>query len=320
VLGAVLVFRDVTEEYRRRQQLSDSEEKYRLLIENAVSGIAVHEIVLDEQGAPVDYIFLRANPAFEEHTGLPVADVIGRRVTDVLPGIEDTSLIETYGKVVLSGEPTTFEQYVPPLRRYYMISAYRVTDRQFATVFLDVTERRSAEEALATANEELERALVHSQELAVLAEMSKRQAEQRAADLDYSSTHDELTGLANRREFERLVGERADLASAAGRELFAVLFMDLDKFKLVNDALGHDIGDLLLRETAERLKSCMRAGDVTARMGGDEFTAIVGGPGLRASCEKVASRILDQLTRPFDIGGHRLVVGVSVGRAGYSTN
>ena len=71
---------------------------------------AMHEIVTDEAGQPVDYVFLEANPAFETATGLRAAEIVGRRVTEVLPGIEDTPFIEVYGKVALGGEAVTFEQ------------------------------------------------------------------------------------------------------------------------------------------------------------------------------------------------------------------
>lgn|GEM_PF-1112034 len=132
----------------KTRELQESEEKNRLLIEHAVSAVAVHKIVLDESGRPVDYIFLNANPAFETHTGLRVADVLGRRVTEVIPGIERPSLIDIYGQVVLTGESVSFEQYSDPLGRYYFISAYRVGEESFATIFVDITDRKRSEEAL----------------------------------------------------------------------------------------------------------------------------------------------------------------------------
>lgn len=145
VWGAVLVFRDVTEEYRQREALRTSEERYRLLGDNALSGISVHKIVLNAAGNPIDYIFLSVNPAFEKHTGLKRADVLGRRITEVLPGIEKAPFIDIYGRVALSGEPVSFEEYSEPLDRYYAISAYRIGEGCFATIFDDITERKRAE-------------------------------------------------------------------------------------------------------------------------------------------------------------------------------
>jgi diguanylate cyclase (GGDEF)-like protein len=94
-----------------------------------------------------------------------------------------------------------------------------------------------------------------------------------------------------------------------------VLFLDLDKFKLINDTLGHKIGDLLLIEVGERLQSCLRSEDVLARMGGDEFTVILPRCNRRSIAQSVAVRMIDSFNRPFDIQGHRFVVGASIGLA-----
>lgn len=143
--GAVLVFRDVTEEYRQKQELRASEERYRQLGDNALSGIALHKIVLDAAGKPIDYVFLNVNPAFEIHTGLKRADVLERRITEVMPGVDRAPFIDIYGQVVISGEPIRFEQYSEQLERYYAISAYRVGEGCFATIFEDITERKMTE-------------------------------------------------------------------------------------------------------------------------------------------------------------------------------
>ena len=154
VIGAVLVFRDVTEAYRQRQELRDREEKYRLLVEHAVSAVALHEILLDEDGRPVDYIFLEANPAFETHTGLRTADILGRRVTEVLPGTESV-FIETFGKIAVQGGSVSFEQFSGQLGRYFLIHAYQPSPGRFATVFTDITHRKQAEQALRQSEQRL---------------------------------------------------------------------------------------------------------------------------------------------------------------------
>ena len=132
----------------QQAELRESEEKHRLLIEHAVSAVALHAMILDDSGQPADYVFLSANPAFETHTGLSVAAVLGRRATEIMPGIEDTPFIEIYGQVVQTGKPVSFERYCEPLGRHYFINAYRMGAGRFATVFTDISQRIQAEEAV----------------------------------------------------------------------------------------------------------------------------------------------------------------------------
>lgn len=127
---------------RAAETLRASDQRFRGLFENAINGIAVHDIVLDEQGDPIDYVFLAANPAFETHMGLRVADVLGKRATAVIPGIGQTPLISIYGKVAIAGQPIHFEQFIASLRRHYSINAFQIGQGRFAVVFEDITERR----------------------------------------------------------------------------------------------------------------------------------------------------------------------------------
>ena len=146
-LGAVLVFRDVTEEYRRAEMLRQSERRYRSLFDAIGEGFALHEIICDDDGVPCDYRFLAVNPAFERLTGLDGREIIGKTVLEVLPDIE-SFWIETYGKVVLTGEPAEFDQYSAELDRHYEVFAFKPAEGQFATLFFDVTERRRMGEEL----------------------------------------------------------------------------------------------------------------------------------------------------------------------------
>ena len=155
-IAAVLLRRSAVRVRSQQAQLRESGEKYRRLFEHAVSAIAVQEIVLDAAGRPVDYVFLSANPAFETQTGLRVADIIGRRVTEIIPGIEKTPFIDIYGRVVLTGQPVSFEQYSEPQDRHYFVSAYRLDGKRFAAVFSDISERKRAEDALSDARWRLE--------------------------------------------------------------------------------------------------------------------------------------------------------------------
>lgn len=117
---------------------------YRMLFDAMLDGFALHEIVCDAEGRPVDYRFLAVNPAFERHTGINAAELVGRTVLEAMPQTE-ARWIEVYGRVALTGEPATFESYSQALNRYFEVSAFRPSPQQFACVFVDITARRLAE-------------------------------------------------------------------------------------------------------------------------------------------------------------------------------
>lgn len=129
------------------RDLARSEERYRSLFSNMAEGFALHEIITDGEGRPIDYRFLDINPAFERLTGLDREEVLGRRVLDVLPGTEP-HWIENYGCVALDGEPAHFENYSAALGRWYEVFAYQPVRGQFAVIFTDVTVRKRAEDEL----------------------------------------------------------------------------------------------------------------------------------------------------------------------------
>ena len=126
--------------------------------------------------------------------------------------------------------------------------------------------------------------------------------------------HDPLTGLANRVLFsDRL--EHAVERSRRSKERVAVLFIDFDRFKRVNDTLGHAAGDELLRQAAERMRRAVRPADTIARLGGDEFTVLCEDLGAVNDAGWVADRLSDTLERPFDLFGSEMSIGVSIGIA-----
>ena len=142
------------------------------------------------------------------------------------------------------------------------------------------------------------------------------------ARLSHMARHDLLTGLPNRLSFvEHVTRGLTDIARSggAGRGL-AVLCLDLDRFKIVNDTLGHGVGDGLLRAAAGRMRECVRKGDLVARLGGDEFAIVQDvasqdGVGQPAAATMLAQRIIAALSAPFEIEQHQIVIGVSVGVA-----
>lgn len=133
-------------------------------------------------------------------------------------------------------------------------------------------------------------------------------------DLDFQMLHDPLTGLANRTRFLNRLDEALRRAEP-GTDPISVLLLDVDDFKLVNDALGHALGDELLIALSRRLASVMRAGDTLARLGGDEFALLLASGVMPMAAEGVAQRISRQLTSPFHVAGTEVTVSVSIGIA-----
>ena len=126
--------------------------------------------------------------------------------------------------------------------------------------------------------------------------------------------YDPLTDLPNRVLFQKSLTEALARRARKGDQL-AVHFIDLDRFKTVNDTLGHPLGDALLREAAERLRGCVREGDTVARLGGDEFAVVQAGLSDMAGATRLAGRIVEAMAAPFDLNGHQVVIGASVGVA-----
>jgi diguanylate cyclase (GGDEF)-like protein/PAS domain S-box-containing protein len=150
-----------------------------------------------------------------------------------------------------------------------------------------------------------------AQLVAVMDVTEKRQAEARIAHMAH---HDALTGLANRVLFHERLDEALSRVRR-DREKLAVLYLDLDQFKTVNDGLGHPAGDKLLVAAAERLGTCLRVSDTVARFGGDEFAVLQIGLAGPQEASALAERIVTLLSEPYDIEGQQVVIGASVGIA-----
>ncbi|MEH6358116.1 MAG: EAL domain-containing protein [Pseudomonadales bacterium] len=140
--------------------------------------------------------------------------------------------------------------------------------------------------------------------------LQARRAEKYIRELAYN---DSLTGLPNRTMFTETLKDM--IAACDGKDMIAVLFLDLDRFKLVNDTFGHDAGDLLLKVVAERLQGCVRKGDIVSRFGGDEFTIVLDRVKAYSVVENVATKIHQTLSRPFVFLGKEMHVSVSIGIA-----
>ncbi|MEI6091391.1 MAG: PAS domain S-box protein [bacterium] len=140
-------FQDINERKKAEEKLRESEEKYGSLFNKMLEGFALHEIILDDEGNPIDYRFLEMNRAFEKMTNLKAEEVVGKTVLEILPNTEKY-WIENYGRVAMTGEPLSFENYSGELDRYFRVLAFSNAKGQFATVFEDITERKKTENEL----------------------------------------------------------------------------------------------------------------------------------------------------------------------------
>lgn len=178
-------------------------------------------------------------------------------------------------------------------------------------------ERKKKAEEIQKYNAELEhRVKLRTEELNAANEVLKKQIEERKQielKLIHDAHHDSLTGLPNRTMFN----SRLELAIATKQRhpdaLFAVLFIDLDRFKIINDTLGHHAGDEFLIEVAKRISECVRGHDLLARLGGDEFVVLLDHFDDQNDVEEVASRIIDSVVRPFVLEGKEMYSGASIG-------
>jgi diguanylate cyclase (GGDEF)-like protein len=209
--------------------------------------------------------------------GRSFEEIIGYRLAAGTIDVEPADLLARRTKLGAAAQPS---RQVVTLKngRIIVIQYQPMTDGGWVATHEDVTERQQAEASIA-----------------------------------FMARHDALTGLANRVLFQERL-EQALAMVGRGNE-FAIIYLDLDHFKPVNDTLGHPVGDALLQAVADRLRACVREGDTVARLGGDEFAIIQLAIGQPAHAELLTARIIEVFQDPFEIQGHQISVGISMGVA-----
>ena len=278
--GWVAIHEDITEQQRAEQELDETKKFLDSIIEN----IPVAIVVKDTKTRIV-----LTNRAFEAMLGLSRNELIGKTAFDLyrtndaeLMDRSDRQSLEANGGVNFND----YEVETPLLGR-----------RIFSTRRIVIRDTQGGAKYLVVVIEDI---------------TDKKQSEQRIV---FMAHHDALTGLANRVALTEKIEEAAARLRRSD-EPFTVLLLDLDRFKFVNDSLGHPAGDAVLFEVATRLKEFLRETDVLARLGGDEFAIIQAGEtNQREAARALADRIIEMFSKPFNIEGHEVNIGTSIGIA-----
>ena len=271
---------------RERQTAATALERDRLhaTLDSLLDPHVVLRAVRDDHRHITDFLFVEANEAACRYNRLPRARLLGRSLVDLLPAHARTGLLDMYRRVIETGRPLALDGFLYPHDilgepRYFDIRAVPLGD-ELSYTWRDVTARQ-----------------------------------QNADDLAQRARTDELTKLLNRREvFDRL----RDLHGKTPRtgHGLAVLFVDFDKFKSINDTRGHAAGDEVLRVTADRIRSCLRHDDdLGARVGGDEMMVVLHGVHGLADAAAVAEKLRALAAQPVRFNGSTIPATVSIGVA-----
>jgi diguanylate cyclase (GGDEF)-like protein/PAS domain S-box-containing protein len=245
------------------------------------------------------------NQAYCQFIGYPLETLMQKSDHDIFPRHEADAFWSQDELLFRTGQAKEIEaEFTDAFGTTHLIATKKSLHKDAAgNLFLvgiirDITERKRTEEELRQAAEELTRSNVEL-----------KLSEDR---LRYLAYHDALTGLANRKQFYERLSQSINWAHK-NNQLVGLMFLDLDGFKQVNDTLGHDTGDQLLRVVAQRLTSSLRSSDIVSRLGGDEFTVILPGIPQLEYVAKVAEKILETLSQVFLLEGQNVFVTVSIG-------
>ncbi len=278
-----------------------------------------------EAGGPAEPRIVHCSAAFARMMGHEVKEIIGRTPSILLSNRTHPDRLTKLYSALSRQEPfkvdrrTSDSQAVQKDRTGFSaeLKIIPVSDpnsdfTQWVLVQRDMSDRRVAEAAKLSAQiAEKGNAMLEEENAALEAELQERKRVE--ARLNYVAFHDELTALHNRQFFIDRLASAIERTTIDNDFKFAVMLLDLDRFKTINDSFGHRSGDLMLIEVAERLRSCVQPQDVVARIGGDEFAVLVEAVTDANFPEILAKKIVDLVGRPMQIGGQEIYSSCSVG-------
>ncbi|EMT50273.1 signaling protein [Brevibacillus borstelensis AK1] len=274
----VSIRNDITARKKMEEEVRQSEEKYRLITENTTDMISV----IDREGN-----FLYLSPSHETVLGYDIRNV---GVNNLLAWIEEEDreiMVEAIQHTFSARKSRQIEYRLRTLEQKCIWVETTITPvmsesgnvRKLVLVCREITERKKSEQTI-----------------------------------HHLAYHDTLTDLPNRRLFVQYLSKELNQAKRVGSKL-AVLFLDLDRLKDINDTWGHDVGDLILLEASKRLKSCTRKHDMVARLGGDEFTIVLPNITGRDEVEGIVFRLQSELRKPLEVAGQSFTLSMSIGIA-----
>jgi diguanylate cyclase (GGDEF)-like protein/PAS domain S-box-containing protein len=278
IIGFRSISRDITERKQSEEALRSAEEKYRSIIEN------INDIfyMLDNQG---NITFI--SPAVERLTKYEMSELIGKPVFPLVHPDDLPGLLESYNHLV-SGQLVPWE--------------FRLLDKDGRVIFVRTSRQLLYKDGKVIGI------------TAVMTDLTERKKMEQK--LEEMATHDFLTGLPNR----VLLTDRFTMAAALAqrnKDRLSVMSLDLDKFKNINDTLGHEAGDQVLKTVSTRITAVIRASDTLARIGGDEFVLVMLETNHPKDATAIAQKILDSFAQPLLIGEHRVELSTSIGIATY---
>ncbi|MEZ2239698.1 EAL domain-containing protein [Microcoleus sp.] len=279
VLGYIGTLTDITDRKQAEEGLQRAEEKYRSIFENASEGIF--------QTTP-DGRYLSANPALARIYGYESAAELMIQIQNI-----DTQLYV---------EPDRRGEFLSEIEKHGYVSEFESEVYRADGTAIWVSEN-------ARAVRDAEGILLYYE--GTVEDVTDRKITEEK--LVHDALHDTLTGLPNRALFMDRLSEAIDLSKSRPNFLFAVLFIDLDRFKVVNDSLGHLVGDRLLIAIAGRLQTCLRHGDTVARLGGDEFAILLQNIKDKQDAIYIADRVQTELSEPFYLNEYQVFSSASIG-------